>query len=108
MVSINEFSAIDIRIGKIIDVQDLNTRKPMYGFKVDLGSELGTRTIAAGVKESYSKEELLGKKVVVLVNLDPKNIAGFESQGMVLAAVDNNTVSLLQIDKDIKEGSRVR
>lgn len=107
MVSINEFSEIDIRVGKIIDIQDLNTRKPMYGFKVDFGSELGTRTIAAGLKEYYSREELLNRKIIVIVNLDTKNIAGFESQGMVLTAGGNGVISLLQPDKDIEIGCKI-
>lgn len=106
MVNISEFSLLDIRVGKIVDVVDINSRKPMYGLKVDLGG-LGIKNIAAGIKEVYSKEGLMGKRVIVLANLEPKSIAGFVSEGMLLAAVDENSVSLLETDRDVQIGSKV-
>ncbi|MCL4389491.1 MAG: tRNA-binding protein [Candidatus Marsarchaeota archaeon] len=106
MVNISEFSLLDIRVGKIVDVVDINSRKPMYGLKVDLGG-LGIKNIAAGIKEAYSKEGLMGKRVIVLANLEPKSIAGFVSEGMLLAAVDENSVSLLETDRDVQIGSKV-
>lgn len=107
MVTISEFSNMDIRIGKVLEVIDLNSRKPMYGLKVDLG-ELGVRNIAAGIKDRYTKEELVGRKIVMVANLEPKKIGDFTSEGMLLAAEDESNLSLLQPDKDIKEGTRVR
>ncbi len=106
MVNISEFSLLDIRVGKIVDVVDINSRKPMYGLKVDLGG-LGIKNIAAGIKEAYSKEGLMGKRVIVLANLEPKSIAGFVSEGMLLAAVDENSISLLETDRDVQIGSKV-
>jgi export-related chaperone CsaA len=108
MVSIEELGAIDLRVGKIIEVQDLEeARKPMYKTKVDLG-ELGIKNIAMGLKEHYSKEELTGKLVVVVSNMNPKNVAGFVSEGMVLAADDGSSVALLTLDRSLAPGSRVR
>ena len=107
MVTIDQFLALDIRIGRVIAVDELNSRKPMYSLKVDLG-ELGTRNIAAGIKDRYSKEELVNRSVVVVVNLEPKSIAGFVSEGMLLAAEGGSGVSLLQADGDVAAGSRVR
>lgn len=107
MVTIAEFAAIELRVGRIIEVQDLEeARKPMYKTKIDLG-ELGIRNIAMGLKEYYTKEELTGKLVVVVCNLDPKNVAGFVSEGMVLAAQDGERVSLVAPDKDFAPGSKV-
>jgi export-related chaperone CsaA len=108
MVTMNEFAALDIRVGKIIEITDLTTRKPMYGLKVDLGTEIGIRNIAAGIAPYYTKEELLNKKVIVIVNLEPKKIADFVSEGMILAAEDSQTITLLQVDKDIEVGGKIR
>lgn len=108
MVTIAEFSSVDIRLGKIIEVNDLEAaRKPMYVMKVDLG-ELGTRSIVAGLKSYYAKEELLGKTVVFVANLEPKMIAGALSEGMVLAADDGTNVTLLTPDRELPPGSRIR
>lgn len=99
-----------MRVGKIIAVEDLEGAiKPIYKLRVDLGAELGIREIAAGIKNSYTKEALLNKNVVVIANLDPKKIANFISQGMLLAAGDDDTsISLLQPDNDVKPGTKVR
>ena len=107
LATISDFSILDIRIGKVAEVIELQTRKPMYGLRVDLG-ELGIRNIAAGIKDRYTKEELVGKKIVVITNLEPKKIGDFVSEGMLLAAEDGSELSLLQPDKDIQKGSRVR
>jgi methionyl-tRNA synthetase len=109
MVTFDEFAKLDIRVGKILNVEDHEqARKPMYRLTIDFGPEIGQRTIIAGIKPWYPREELINRKVVCVVNLDPKSIAGVESHGMVLAADDSENVTLLTIDKDVKEGSRVR
>ena len=107
----DEFRNADIRIGRIVDVKvHEGARKPMYVLSVDLGREIGTRTIVAGIRDFYAPEELLNKKVACLVNLEPKSIAGVVSSGMVLAADSGGRVSLLVPDRaaDTDEGSRVR
>ncbi len=108
MVSINDFLQLDLRIGKIIEVEKHEkAKKPMYKLKVDLG-DLGVRQIIAGIADKYTKEELLNKFVVVVANLDPKEIAGELSNGMLLAAEDESgTVALLAPDKEVKVGSLV-
>ena len=108
MVSINEFAAIDLRIGKIIEVADLeNARHPMYRLKIDLG-ELGTKNVVAGIKDAYTKEQLLNSFVVVVANLDSKKVANFTSEGMILAAEDGSNIVLLRPDRELTLGSRVR
>lgn len=109
LVSINEFAYFDIRVGKILEVADIEgARKPLYRFKVDLG-ELGVKNIAAGIKDFYTPEDLLGKSIVVIANLDPKNIANFISDGMVLAAESSEgKVVLLKPDSDLPPGSKIR
>ncbi len=109
MVSINEFSSIDLRVGKIVEIEDLEGAKgPIYRAKVDLG-EAGLKNIAMGLKNVYSKEELLNRLVIVVANLEPKKIANFISEGMLLAAEDENgVIALLQPDKELKPGSKIR
>ncbi|HIH50393.1 TPA: hypothetical protein HA291_02965 [Candidatus Micrarchaeota archaeon] len=97
-----------MRVGKIIEIEDLETaRKPMYKMKVDLG-ELGVRNIVAGLKSFYPKEELLNSLVIVVANLEPKSIAGSISEGMILAVDDGTNVVVLRPDKEMAVGSKVR
>jgi len=108
MITFKEFQKIDIRIGKIVEVEDVETRKPMFEIKIDFG-ELGIKQTVAGIKGFYTKEELLNKKVAALVNLEPKMMGNTLSECMVLAAVlgDDEKVVLLEPDKDIEIGVRV-
>jgi len=106
MVSIKEFMQMEIRIGRIFDVElHEKAKKPMYKLKVNLG-ELGTRQIIAGIASKYKRDELIGRLIAVVVNLEPKDIAGETSSGMLLAAEDSEgNLALLVPDKEIKEGS---
>jgi len=108
MISIDEFAKLDIRVGKIIEVEDAETRKPMYKIKVDFGP-LGIKQAIAGIKHYYSKEELLNKKFIFVFNLEPKKIGNILSECMILAATDENKdkVVILQPERDIEIGSKV-
>ena len=81
-ISFDEFSALDLRTGTVIAAEKIKKTKKLLHLKVDLGFEI--RTIVSGVAESYSPEEMIGKKVTVLANLDSRTIKGVESQGMLL------------------------
>lgn len=91
-----------------MEVGDIEgARKPLYRFKVDLG-ELGFRNVAAGIKNFYTPEQLLGRSIVVIANLDPKNIVSFVSEGMALAAESpDGKVVLLKPDEDLPPGSKI-
>jgi EMAP domain len=100
------FEKVDLRIARIISIEDhKGSRKHMYHIKLDVG-ELGHRSIVAGIGDYYTKEELVGKEIVIVANLKPRNIAGIESNGMLLAAESGNQIAVLTPDKEIKEGSR--
>ncbi len=106
-VGFDTFAALDMRVAKILDVEDVpGARKPMYKLRIDVG-ELGERHIVAGIGAFYSKDELVGRKIVIVANLAPRSIAGQISQGMLLAAEYGDEVSILQPDRDMKEGSRI-
>ena len=108
VASFDKFAALDIRVSKILEVDDVaGAKKPLYKLRVDLGEELGVRTIVAGIAAYYSKDELVNRKIIVIANLAPRSIAGIMSQGMLLAAEDGDAVSLLQPDRDMKVGSKI-
>ena len=109
IVDFNDWQEIELRVGKIIEVFDIEGADKLYKFIVDLGSKIGNRTICAGIKEHYSKKALKGKKISVFVNLKPKKLRGIESQGMILAACtdDESKVILVTPEKDIGVGSRI-
>jgi len=105
-ISYDEFKKIDLRVGKVISAEEVSGTDKLLKLEISLGAE--TRTIVAGVKKHYSAKEILGKKIVIVTNLQPVKLRGIESQGMLLAAVDKDNVVLLTIDKDITEGSKIQ
>ena len=106
MATIEDFQKLDIRVGKVIEVSDAETKKPMYVLKIDFG-ELGIKQAIAGIKPFYEKEEILNKKFAFVFNLEPKKIANTLSECMILAAVNEDKVVVLQPEKDIEIGSKV-
>ena len=106
MVTYEDFAKLDIRVARIKKVEDIPGSKKLYKLTVDLGDE--ERTLVAGLKGYYTAEELEGKTIVMLANLEPKKMMGVTSQGMLLAADDGEHVALLTPEKDVKIGARVR
>jgi tRNA-binding protein len=106
-ISISDFAKVEIKVGRIATVDDIPTaRKPIYKLTIDFGEGL-TKQCAAGIKDRYTKEELLGKIVVAVVNLEPKSVAGVVSECMLLAASNENELSLLEPDRGIPIGTKV-
>lgn len=106
-ISYEEFKKLDLRIGEIKAAEDIEGADRIFKLKVDLGGE--EIDLIAGIKEHYRKESLIGKKIVVLANLEPRTIRGIISHGMLLAAstADKASVVILTLDKDLPVGSRV-
>ena len=106
-IPFNEWQKLDIRVAKILNVKNHPDADKLSLIEVDLGSE--KRTLVAGLKEHYSEKDLKGKLCIVLANLEPKELRGIKSEGMILAAVstDGKEVILLQPEKDIEPGSRI-
>ena len=105
-----DWQKLDLRTGKIIEINEIEGADKLYKLTVDLGKELGKRTLVAGIKPYYKPEELKGKSCIIFTNLEPRVLRGIQSQGMLLAAVneDETLVSLLHPDSKIEEGSRIR
>jgi methionyl-tRNA synthetase len=108
IVSFDEWSKVDLRVGQILDVEDIENADKLYKLTVDLGFE--KRTICAGLKEHYDKDDLLDKRIIVVVNLAPRKMKGYISEGMLLAAVDeaDDKVVLIVPEDEIELGSKVR
>ena len=108
IIQYEDFAKIDLRVAKIIKVEEIEGADKLYKLTVDLGKALGKKTVCAGIKKHYSKEDLKGKKIILVANLAPRLLRGVESQGMLLAARDDDKVVLLTTEKDVKPGSRVQ
>ena len=104
-INFDDFSKLNIRVGKIIGAEDVEGSNKLIKMKVDIGDE--ERQIVAGISKYYSLDELTNKTVIVLINLEPRKIFGIESQGMLLASINGDKVSLLQTDKEMIPGSEI-
>jgi len=104
MITKEEFERIELKVGEILEADDIPNADKLYKLKVDTGEE---RTLVAGIKKHYSKKELIGKRIIVVCNLEEKELKGIKSQGMLLAASDGDKVILLTVDKKINNGSRI-
>tara|TARA_X000001036_G_scaffold170903_2_gene161643 strand:+ start:1737 stop:3995 length:2259 start_codon:yes stop_codon:yes gene_type:complete len=107
-IEFDQFMAVDIKIGKIVSVDDHPDADRLYVVNIDDGSESG-RTVCAGLKDYYSPDEMLGLHVAFVANLKPRKLRGVMSEGMMLAADDGEGgVCLLTVDSKINPGSEVR
>ena len=104
-ITYEEFKKLDIRVALVEDVEQVPKADKLYKLTIDLGTE--KRTLVGGLAEHYKPEELKGKKIIVLTNLQPRKLRGIESQGMLLAAVDGKNVSILTLDKDLPPGAKI-
>lgn len=104
-ITIEDFQKLDIRVAEIIEAKRVKDSKKLIEIKIKIENEV--RTVVAGIGEHYSDEELVGKKIIVLKNLEPKKLKGILSEGMLLAASKNGKLSLLTVDKDIDTGAKI-
>lgn len=104
-----DFEKIEIRAGTILEANDFpKARNPSYQLLIDFGPELGVRKSSAQITSLYSKEDLIGKQIVAVVNFPPKQIANFMSECLVLGVVGGNKeIVLLQPDKQVINGQRI-
>ncbi len=107
IVKFTDWEKLDLRVGKILKVEDIENADKLYKLTIDIGTE--KRTVCAGIKEYYKKDELKGKKCILFVNLQPRVMRGIESQGMILAAgsPEKDVCVLISPEKDVEVGSRI-
>jgi len=104
-ITIDDFRKLEFKTGKVLECVPHSNADKLFVMKVDVGGE--TRQIVSGIRAYYQPEELVGKTVVVVTNLQPAMLRGIESQGMVLAASGAGTVSLLTPVREVPPGSKV-
>ena len=107
MVTIEEFSKMDLRVGTVTAAKPHPNADRLLVLSVDIGEET-ERQLVAGIWAHYRPEELVGRQIVVVANLQPAKLRGVESQGMLLAASDSEQVIVLRPEKRVRVGSQVR
>jgi methionyl-tRNA synthetase len=106
-VSFEDFQNMDLRIAEVIDAQRVPKTKKLLQLKLRIGTE--ERTVISGIAESYEPEQVVGKQVLYLANLAPREIKGVESSGMILMAENNKgELSLLSPERPVESGNTVR
>jgi len=106
MITIDDFRKLELRVAEIKEVNDHPNADKLLILTLDLGDR--QKQVVAGIKNFYSKEELLGRQVVLVDNLEPAILRGVESQGMILAGSDESALAVISPEKKLKLGSLVK
>lgn len=107
-ISWEDFQKIDLRVGTIISADPFKeARNPSFKVRIDFGADIGIKKTSAQITELYQLDELIGKKIIAVVNFPPKQIANFMSECLILGSVDGSKVSLLQPDHKVENGLRI-
>ncbi len=108
MATFDDFLKLDIRVGEIVEAKVFEkARKPAYKLVVDFGEEIGLKNSSAQITDFYTSEELIGKQVLGVVNFPPRNIAGFQSEVLVLGIYADGGVVLIQPERKVKKGDKL-
>jgi tRNA-binding protein len=109
VATFEDFQRIDMRVGRVISVEDFPAaRNPAWKLEIDFGEEVGVKRSSAQITQNYPRESLLGRLVVAVVNFPPRRIASFDSEVLVLGAIDpDKGVVLLRPDDDVRLGDRI-
>ena len=109
MINYDDFLKVEMRIGKIIKVEEFpKARNSAYKLEIDFGKDIGIKKSSAQITKLYSREELIGRNIIGVINFPPKQVADFISEVLVLGVVlDNGEVPLLQVDRDVPLGMRI-
>lgn len=107
LIAWGDFTKVEMRVGTVISAEVFKeVRNPAYKIIVDFG-ELGTRKTSAQITKLYTPEEIIGKQVIAVVNFPAKQIANIQSECLIMGAVDGSEVTLLAVDKPVKNGLRI-
>jgi len=108
LISWSDFEAIEMRIGTIIEINDFpEAKKPAYQLTIDFGKEIGIKKSSAQITKRYTKEDLLNKQIVAVVNFPKKQIGNFMSECLVLGSINSDDVVLLTSDLKVENGLRI-
>jgi len=105
MVNLNQFRELDLCVATVLKAESIVNSQNLLKLTIDLGTE--QRQIVAGIANFYKPEQLIGRQIAVVANLEPKSFLGILSQGMLLAAENDGDLSLLTLDKEMPPGSKI-
>lgn len=105
MITIEDFAKLDLRVVKVLEAEKVEGSDKLLKLKVEMGEE--TRQVVSGIAKHYAPESLVGKSLILVANLKPAKLRGIESQGMILAAVNDNTLALATLDGSVDSGAKV-
>lgn len=105
-ISIEDFARLDLRVAKVLEAEKVEGADKLLKLKLEVGSEI--RQVVSGIAKHYTPQEMIGKHVILIANLKPVKLRGIESQGMILAASDDQDLVLATIDKAIGSGAKVK
>ena len=107
MISFQDFQKLELKVAKILEAEKVEGADKLVRLKIDVGGDV--RQLVAGIAKQYEPEALVGKEIVIVANLEPREIRGFTSQGMLLAAIDSDGNPVLVMpEKEVPPGSQVR
>ena len=106
MITLDDFKKVELKVARVLSAEHIEGSEKLLKLQVDLGSE--QRQILSGIAKYYQPADLVGRNIVVITNLAPRMMMGLESNGMVLAAGDGETIALLQPDKEMPVGSSIK
>lgn len=107
MITIDDFAKLELKVGTVLETEEIEGSEKLIKLKVDIG-ESGPRQILAGLKQFYTSEDLVGKQIIVIANLEPRIMMGNESNGMLLAADTEDGPVFLTPSKQVPPGSKIR
>lgn len=108
LASINDFSKLDIRVGKIIEAKVFEeAKRPAYKLTIDFGSEIGIKKSSAQITKIYKVEDLIGKQILAVVNFPPMQIANYFSEVLVLGTYSKDGVVLIKPDIEVESGDKL-
>jgi tRNA-binding protein len=108
IITWNDFEKVEMRVGTILEANDFpEARKPAYQLTIDFGSEIGIKKSSAQITKRYSKEDLIGKQIIAIVNFPKKQIGKFMSECLVLGSMNEDEVVLLSSDLKVENGLRI-
>ena len=106
LISFDQFQELDLRVAEVIAAEKVPNADRLLKLQVDLGSE--ERQVVAGIAAHYTPEDLVGKQIILVANLQPAKIRGIESQGMLLAAEGGKELAVVTLEKPMSPGAKVR
>lgn len=107
MISYDDFAKLDLRVAKILNAERVEGSDKLINLKLDVG-ELGERQVVAGIGTVYTPETLIGKQIIIIANLEPRKLMGHESNGMLLAANDEDGPVILIPESEVLPGTKIK